>query len=203
LHYSQQYHGAACGHKQTDTKEAILNQHIHSLVMTGIIVISSDASMAETSDSPYMGIQYAIGDIGVAETSETFNPTTLVARVGKYFRNHYAIEGRMAIPLSDDTKTISGTNTTVGLFSLLGVYGTAHLNLWKRNSVYGIAGLSLVKGKVESSNTNVSDSDIGISYGIGADIGIGKTVLNIEYISYSDETNFDLNALGLGLKIIF
>ena len=171
--------------------------------MAGIIVISSDASMAETSDSPYMGIQYAIGDIGVADTSETFNPTTLVARVGKYFHNHYAIEGRMAIPLNDDTKTISGTNTTVGLFSLFGVYGAAHLNLWKRNSIYGIAGLSLVKGEIDSLSTNKSDSDIGISYGIGADIGSGRTVLNIEYISYSDDTSFDFDALGLGLKIIF
>lgn len=171
--------------------------------MTGIIVISTDPSIAETSDSPYMGIQYAIGDVGVADSAENFNPTTLIARVGKYFHNHYAIEGRMAIPLKDDTKTISGTNVSVGLFGLLGVYGAAHLNLWKRNSVYGIAGLSMVKADVESISANVSDSDIGISYGIGADVDVGMTVLNIEYISYSDETNFDFDALALGLKIIF
>lgn len=178
-------------------------KYILYIVAVGIFTIHPNTSMAETSDSPYMGIQYVTGEISVADSSEDFNPTTLIARVGKYFRNYFAIEGRMAIPLGDDTKTISGTETTVELFGLVGVYGVAHLNLWKRYSAYGIAGLSLVKGEVQTSSSSDSDSDIGISYGIGADISLGKTVLNIEYISYTDDTNFDFDALGLGLKFIF
>ena len=150
-----------------------------------------------------MGIQYAIGDVSVDTLSEEFNPTTLVARVGKYFHDHYSVEGRMAFPLQDDTKTVSGGNASVELFRMLGVYGTAHVTLWQRYMFYGIAGLSQVKGEVESSTFNKSDSDLGISYGIGMDIGIGKTAVNFEYISYSDESNFDFSALGLGLKIVF
>lgn len=152
-----------------------------------------------------MGIQYAIGNVSVDTLSEKFNPTTLVARVGKNYHGNYSLEGRIAFPLHDDEKTVSGNNTSVELFGLLGVYGTAHVTFWQRYTVYGIAGLSMVKGEVESSSFNKSDSDFGISYGIGMDIGIGmgKTAVNFEYISYSDEPDFDFSALGLGLKIVF
>ena len=72
-----------------------------------------------------------------------------------------------------------------------------------RFSFYGIAGLSLVAGEIESASLNKSDSDFGISYGAGIDIGTGKSVLNIEYMSYTDDSNFDFDTLALGLKIIF
>ena len=48
-----------------------------------------------------------------------------------------------------------------------------------------------------------SDSQLGLSYGVGTDIDVGVTVLNIEYMSYLDDDNFDFDALGVGLKIIF
>lgn len=180
-----------------------MNKYIFSFVIAGLIVITPITSIAETNDNPYMGIQYAIGDVSIDAFSEDSSPTTLIARVGRYFHDNYSIEGRIAFPLQDDARTVSGTSARVGLFGLLGVYGTGHVTFWERYSVYGIAGLSLVKGEVETSINNASDSDFGISYGVGVDIGLGKTAVNIEYISYTDDPSFDFNALGLGLKITF
>jgi opacity protein-like surface antigen len=167
------------------------------------IALSPYISEAEANDSPYLGIQYAFADIGVADLSESFEPTTLVGRVGRYFRKHYAFEGRIAFPVSDDTKIISGTETSVGLFGLLGAYGAAHLNLGSRFSFYGIAGLTLAALQRGTPVASDSDSKLGLSYGVGADIDAGITVLNIEYMSYLDDDNFDFDALGVGIKIIF
>ncbi len=180
-----------------------MTKAILSLPIVCSIALSPYTPEAEANDSPYMGINYAFGDVGVADLSETFEPTTLVGRVGKYFRKHFAYEGRIAFPVHDDTKTISGTDTSLGLFGLLGAYGAAHLNLGNRLSFYGIAGVSLVSGEIGTPVASDSDSHIGLSYGAGADIDVGLTVMNIEYISYSDESNFDFDALSLGLKILF
>ena len=109
----------------------------------------------------------------------------------------------MAIPVRDDSKTMSGASTKVGLFGILGVYGTARVTLKKRYSIYGIAGLSLVSSEVAVSNIDRSDTYTGISYGAGVDIGSGRNTFNIEYISYLDEPSFDFDAFALGLKLIF
>lgn len=180
-----------------------MSKFIVTLLTAGFIVIFPNTLIAETNNSPYLGIQYAVGDVGVNDLSENFNPTTLIGRVGRYFNDHYAVEGRIAFPLRDDQKTTAGGDASIGLFGLLGVYGAAHLNLGKRFSFYGIAGLSLVAGEIESAALKKSDSDFGLSYGVGADIGLGSIILNIEYISYTDDSNFDFDALGLGVKIVF
>ena len=180
-----------------------MTRPIFSFPIVCLIALFSCTSVAETYDNPYMGIQYAFGDIGVADLSANFAPTTLVGRVGRYFRKHYAVEGRIAFPVHDDTKTISGTDTSVGLFGLLGAYGAAHLNLGERFSFYGIAGLSLAAVEKGTPVASDSDSQFGLSYGIGTDIDVGMTILNIEYISYLDDENFDFDALGIGVKIIF
>ena len=160
-------------------------------------------AIAETDNSPYMGIQYAIGDASIDDQPESFSPTTLVARVGKYFRSHYSLEGRLAIPLQDDTGTTPAGDTTVGLFGVFGAYATARMTLLKRYSLYGIAGVSAVSWEVEVASVERSDTDIGFSYGAGLDIGFGRSALNIEYLSYLDATDFDLDAFALGLTITF
>ncbi|UCB56219.1 MAG: outer membrane beta-barrel protein [Thiotrichales bacterium] len=177
-------------------------KYIFSLAAAGLIVLFADHAAADTDDSPYLGIQYAFGNVGVDTLSTDFNPTTLVARVGKFFHRSYSVEGRIAFPLQDDTKTVSGNDATVGLFGLLGAYGTARLN-WQRYSIYGIAGLSLVEGEIKVSSTTQSDSELGISYGAGLDIRFGGTLVNLEYLSYLDESSFDFDALGIGVTIVF
>ena len=96
-----------------------MNKFIPALITIGVTAITPNALAAETDNNPYMGIQYAFGDVGVNDLSQNFDPTTLVGRVGRYFRDHYAIEGRIAFPVRDDSKTTAGGDATVGLFGLL------------------------------------------------------------------------------------
>lgn len=176
---------------------------IFSLALAWSIFPFPPTAIAETSDSPYLGIQYAIGDASVPELNQTFAPTTLIGRVGRHYRKHFAFEGRIAFPLHDDSKVVAGTDTSVGLFGLLGGYGAARLTLRERYSFYGIAGMSLVAWEIGRPVDTDSRSDFELSYGFGADIDVGMTILNIEYFSYTDDEEFDFDTLGLGLKIVF
>ena len=178
-------------------------KHLISLIFYSLIALSPCASITDTDAGPYLGMQYVTGDITLDDQPESFSPTTLIVRAGQPFRDHYSLEGRMAVPLSDDSKTISGASTTVGLFSMLGVYGTARATLKKRYSVYAIAGLSLVSNEVAVSNVDRSDTITGISYGAGMDIGSGGTKFNLEYISYLDESSFDYDAFAFGVAFVF
>ena len=102
-----------------------MNKIILILLIADFIVIFPDTLIAETNNNPYLGIQYAVGDVGVNDLSGNFNPTTLIGRAGRYFNDHYAFEGRIAFPVSDDQKTTADGDATVDLFWLLGAYGAA------------------------------------------------------------------------------
>ena len=180
-----------------------MHRYLIAMIAACLVAASPVTARAETASSAYMGIQYAIGDASIDDQPESFSPTTLVARVGKYYRSHYSLEGRLAIPLQDDTATTSAGDTTVGLFGIFGAYGTARMTLLKRYSLYGIAGFSAVSWEVEVASVERSDTDVGFSYGAGIGIGFGRSALNIEYLSYLDETEFDLDAFSLGLTITF
>ena len=189
--------------EHVDTSEAVLYKFFIALTTACLVVTPPGIAIAETDTSPYIGIQYATGDVRIDGDSGSFSPTTLVARVGKYYRKHYSLEGRLGIPLRDDSKATSAGETNVGLFGIFGVYGTARVTLLERYSIYGIAGISAISGEVEVSSADRSDTDTGISYGAGMDIGFGNSALNLEYISYLDESSFDFDAFALGLKITF
>jgi opacity protein-like surface antigen len=50
----------------------------------------------------------------------------------------------------------------------------------------------------------VSDDESSVSYGVGADVGIGKNIaLNIEYMRYLDKSSYDFDMIGLGASYSF
>lgn len=168
-----------------------------------LVCLSTVLSGAEVDGRPYLGIQYAVADISLDPQSDSFRPTTLIARAGKYFHNHFSAEGRIAFPLRDDSQSIPAGDLSVGLFSIFGGYGTAQVTFGERFTVYGIAGFSMVAGEIDRAGIDQSDTEIGLSYGAGLDFAFGSSALNLEYISYLDKSEFDFDALAIGLKILF
>ena len=174
-------------------------------MIAGSTAMLPGPSIAATDGSPYLGMQYAITDVIPGNVSDEFNPTTLVALGGKSLYRNFAVEGRFAIPLKDDTKSVSGTETSVGLFSIAGLYGVGQVKLGNRLGLYALAGLSYVKYDIKTPRSTNSISDTGVSYGLGADIGTGygDLAFNIEYMVYLDKSGIEVNALALGFKLVF
>jgi opacity protein-like surface antigen len=77
------------------------------------------------------------------------------------------------------------------------------------SSIYALIGFTKVDGTIAAyvswlGSGSVSEDETGLSYGIGADIGIANNVaLNLEYVQYLDKSDFDISALAAGIKFGF
>jgi len=180
------------------------------IALAGSLFLVTGTGVAGTEGEYYFGLQYAEGDYEEDGISETFNPTLLVGRFGRFLTPNFSIEGRLGFDQDDDTQNLpelGNRDATLELERLYGLYGTGHINITESSSIYGVLGFSEVKGTasipsipgLESTEENSS-----VSYGIGADIGIGSSwALNIEYIRYLDDDDFDLDVTNVGATFRF
>lgn len=171
-------------------------------VVLAVVLSTSTVFAGQVVGSKYAGLQYAISDYSEDGLSAEPNPTALVGRLGVNLTDIFSIEGRLGLGLQDDTVNIFGTDVTMEIDSLIGVYGAGHIYLNKNSSVYGLLGLTRAEATISSPGfTSQSDDETGLSFGVGADIGIGNGVaLNIEYVQYLNKSDFDFSALAFGVK---
>lgn len=180
------------------------------VVLTSSMFLVTGTGVAGTEGQYYIGLNYAEGDYEEDGISETFNPTMLVGRFGRFITPNFSIEGRLGFDQDDDTQSLpefGNRDFALELDSLYGIYGTGHFNLTESSSIYAVLGFSRVKGTasipsipgLESTEKNSS-----VSYGIGTDIGIGSNwALNVEFIRYLDDDEFDLDATNIGATFRF
>ena len=140
--------------------------------------------------------------------SEDANPTALIGRLGYFFADQFAIEGRLGTGLSDDTVRVEGfgvvTDVDLELDHLFGAYLVGHLPLGQAASVYGMLGFTNAKATASTQGFSVTASDSGLSYGFGADVYASERFgLNLEYTQYLDEIGYDVSALSVGAKFMF
>lgn len=187
-----------------------MNIKLVFIALAGTLFLITKTGVAGTEGDYYFGLQYGIGNYDEDGISETYEPTLLVGRLGRFLTPVLAIEGRLGAGLDDDTHNLPGfgnRDVTLEIDNAIGLFGAAHLNLTESSSVYGLLGLSRVEGTtslpsfpgLESTEDNSS-----VSYGFGADIGIGsRWALNIEYIRYLDKEDFDFDVGSVGASFSF
>lgn len=189
-----------------------MNNKLISTVLISTLLFFIGTGIAYSEDKSYFGIQYGVADYSEKNISKNFNPTVMIGRFGYYFRPSISIEGRFGIGMQDDTQFLpefgtSGLDASLELDSILGVYGTGRINLTGSSSLYGVLGVSSVEGTTSVPSLPAAEStsdESSVSYGIGADIGIGKkAVFNIEYMRYLDKNNLDLGVIGVGAAYNF
>lgn len=180
------------------------------VALTSSLLLGTGTGLAGTEGEYYIGLQYAEGAYEEDGISETFNPTMLVGRFGKFFTPNFSVEGRLGFDLDDDTQSLpefGNRDFTLELERLYGIYGTGHFNFTDSFSIYGVLGFSEVRGTasipsfpgLESTEDNSS-----VSFGIGADLGIGSNwALNVEYMRYLDDDDYELDAANLGATYSF
>jgi hypothetical protein len=163
------------------------------IALLGSLLLVTRTGVAGTEGENYFGLQYADGDYEEDGISETFNPTL-----------------RLGFDLDDDTQNLpelGNRDATLELERLFGLYGTGHFNIAKSFSIYGVLGVSNVKGTASVpsiSGLESTEDNTSVSYGIGADIGIGSSwALNIEYIRYLDDDDFELDMANVGASFSF
>ena len=187
-----------------------MKKNLVSLALASTLMLLTGTSIGGTEGETYVGAQYAVSEYNEDGISEEFEPTFWLLRVGRFFTPNLAIEGRLGSGLDDDTQSVpelGGNDGTLEIEDILGIYAIGHLNLTESASIYGVLGASKVEGTasvpsfpgLESTEDNSS-----ISFGVGADFGIGSNVtLNIEYLRYLDDSDYDLDAFAVGAVYSF
>lgn len=83
-----------------------------------------------------------------------------------------------------------------------------HLPVASNFDLYGALGVTSgevnVTASVAGTSATETNSDSGLSYGIGANIRLfDAAALNIEYMHYLSESDYDISALSAGLTFTF
>lgn len=189
-----------------------MKSKLKMIALASMLVLFSGEGIAGSEGGTYIGVQYGIGDYNEDGISKSFNPTALIGRFGYFFHSSFSIEGRLGLGLNDDKQFlpefgVGGLDAELELDSIMGIYGTGHYDLTESSSIYGVLGVSRVKGTTSVPAfpaALATEEENSVSYGIGADIGVGRNIaLNIEYIRYLDKSSFDLDALGIGAVFSF
>lgn len=139
------------------------------------------------------------------------SPTAVGFKVGTAINKNFAVEGRVLTGLSDDSADFNIPSTAaatvnVDVASVFGVYAKGILPLSDAVSLYGLAGYSRVKLKLEVPAFGGSDasSDSDVSLGFGADFALNEsTSLGLEYMQLYSDGGEKVNGLTLGLSFKF
>ena len=173
-----------------------------AMAMTVAIASASCQALAHEADTVYLGLGYGHG-IYSADNVPDFTVGAAIGRLGAFGSKNLAIEGRAGVGVLDDTQSVNGVDVTLELDTLYGMYGLGHFTFGKNSSIYGVLGFTKVRGNASAAGVE-SGGEGDISYGVGVDLGITRSIaINIEYMSYVSTSSFDINAAGLGLVIGF
>ena len=150
-----------------------------------------------------------VGVIGSALTykqsgASSASLTSLGVLGGQVLGPHWAVEGRLAAGIDEDTINVGSATVPVDVgFSLSGLV-KGILPLGPRFGIYGLAGISLADFGGPNAAVTASTSEAGFSYGAGVEIGFLPTVsLTLEWMRMLARSDFNLDAASLALNFRF
>lgn len=134
------------------------------------------------------------------------DPTALRVRGGAELNENFAIEGVLGLGLQDDE--LSGTDSEVGLDTLIGVNAVAIVPLDRTFSLLGKIGFAAVEFEDEAGDTI---DDTGVSFGFGAKINFDRrgSGMVIEYTILpdieDDDTSLEVESemISIGAQFAF
>lgn len=154
--------------------------------------------------TPYAGLNYSLLTLAAPEELEDLEPTALVGKMGYFLVDQIAVEGRLGLGATDDTVNDYGVPVDMEVDRMYGVYLVGHLPLGDQATLYALVGHSNFKATFSAEGESIPESESGFSYGFGVDLYPSEQFgVNLEYTQYLDETDFDLSAVSLGVKLHF
>lgn len=174
------------------------------LVKSALVTILALAGgFAQAADGIYWGAQ--LSKVTYKESGfPDFSPVALSGLIGKSFGNNLSGEVRLGTGLAPSSKAIGGVNADLEVTHLFGFYGRASLPVAEGISIYGLLGYTQGKLKALIPGVSATGSDSSVSYGLGAEFPLDKsTSVGLEYASLIRGKDFDLNSMGIMIKLKF
>ena len=167
-----------------------------TLLAGAILASMSFSAAAIDAGTSYFGAGYNRWDVSVDTPfgSGSAEPGGLEGRFGYFFSDSFAVETRFGFGLSDDQGVEITRN--IGVY-LKGVIDTGAFK------PYGFIGYT----DIEAEADGFTESDNDMSFGVGAMMGSGSTMFNLEWSRmYSDDgggVSLDIDTLQLGVVTTF
>lgn len=180
---------------------------MHKTIKQAAAVIAMSVFAAGASagnGDAYFGVGYHMGIVSFPATD--YKPSALNIKIGKYFTDNVAIEGRFLTSLSGDKQTFSTgsgdvnveTNVSGSFFVVKG-----DMPISNNANLYGVIGFG--SHKIEQKLTGAlvgtgSESNSGAVYGVGVESLFGDSVgIYVEYMDYPNGSNYDNSGVNLGI----
>jgi len=154
--------------------------------------------IAANKTSPYASI--GVTNLKYDGPTVNFRNTLIEGRVGINITPNFAIEGRAATALSDDT--VLGTDVEIDNY--FGIYLRGNVALGKNASLYGFGGVTNVSAKASSGGLSVRADDSDFSFGVGLDFKVGGNgSIGLEYINMYSNDSEDVTGINIHYKHSF
>lgn len=179
-----------------------MTKQISIAIAATAISLATSAAVANSAGSGYVGALASHYTYEESGYSEELNPTGLTLRGGYFVTDFIAVEGRLGTGVNDDT--VGGTNIDAKLDQVMGVYAVGNLPVNDVFEIYGLLGFSYAEATISNRFASLSFDDDGFSYGAGVQVNFTPEVSGqLEYVSYLDKSDYELNAASLGLSYSF
>ena len=154
---------------------------------------------AAQAQGAYGGVSYTQYNFEGSGAVGAIKPTATTLSLGYAFSKYIALEGRLAVPMTEDGHTVFGTKVTGKVEHHYGLYAKGMLPVGDTVTLYGLLGANDLSLKVSGGGYSSSSAQSSSSLGAGVDVAITKSLsVNAEWMrNFSDVTSVNL---GLGFK---
>lgn len=165
----------------------------NTLALALALVAGFAAVSSAQAQSLYAGVGYTQYNFEGSGSVAAIKPTAATFKLGYVISPNFAVEGRVAAPMSSDSVVVSGTKVDGKVDSHYGIFAKGMLPLSDMFSVYGLIGFNDLSLKVSGGSASYTSSKSGSSYGLGLDVTVVKSVtLNAEWARhFSDVTSMN------------
>ena len=185
-------------------------KNLTKIVAPCLLALMSTTTFAQTSDV-YADVGYTMLSTRVSSGGVTLasDPTMLRLMVGTEINENLALEGMAGFSMSDDEVKVNGislsslVSTSFKVKSAYGVFIRPKTMLNDSVELFGRLGYTKANYSMAVASVNLSDSESGVSYGVGASYKLTEAAkITVDYTSYVSDVA-DTDGITFGLRYSF
>jgi len=128
------------------------------------------------------------------DNGSTLSDFGVRGKVGAKVADQISLEAHLATGGSDRDR-----DNSVKLDYLAGLFLRGDIPITRFTSLYGLVGFTSLKLDGNNSNSRGSNTDNSVSFGAGVDFAVTtSTSLNVDYIRYVNDSDYNFQALSVG-----
>ncbi len=171
-------------------------------ILAVLLCTLTTGAFAQDDNKYYAELGYGV--LQWKESGYTQNWGAGILKLGMNIDKNFAVEMMAATNLVNDSFRYSGYTVTTKLDGAYGVYGKAKLDVSQDLQIFARLGYTNAQISAQVLSYNFSSSGSDVSYGVGAQYNINKTLYGqIDYMSYYNKGGVSVGGPSVSLGVKF